>query len=169
VARGAAPPSLKARALRWLAQREHSRAELRRKLLPHAAAEAGGGRDAQDGQGDREAAAAQVDALLDLLEREKLLSEQRFVESRVHVRAARFGLRRIQTELAGHGLALPPALAETLRDDELQRAHALWQRRFGAPAADAAGRAKQARFLIGRGFSAEVVRRVVKGLEDTDG
>jgi regulatory protein len=163
VARGHGPLSLKARALRCLAQREHSRAELRRKLLPHAVAEAAG----EDADGDREAAAAQVDALLDLLEREKLLSEQRFVESRVHVRAARFGLRRIQTELAGHGVALPPAMAETLRGDELQRAHALWQRRFGTPAADAAGRAKQARFLIGRGFSAEVVRRVVQGLEHT--
>jgi regulatory protein len=169
MARGAAPLSLKARALRWLAQREHSRAELRRKLLPHAAAETTGGHDGQDGPHDRQAAAERVDALLDALERDKLLSEQRFVDSRVYVRAPRFGLRRIQTELAGHGLALPAALADTLRGDELQRAHALWQRRFGAAAADAAGRAKQARFLLGRGFSAEVVRRVVKGLEDSDG
>ena len=100
MARAAAPLSLKARALRWLAQREHSRAELRRKLLPHALA--------SEVDADRNAAATRVDALLDTLEREKLLSETRFIESRVHVRAARFGVRRIQTELAGHGLALPP-------------------------------------------------------------
>ena len=165
MARAAAPLSLKARALRWLAQREHSRAELRRKLLPHAAADGAGN---ADDAGSREQAAARVDALLDGLEREQLLSEARFVESRVHLREARFGVRRIQTELAGHGVALPAELAARLRGDELERARALWQRRFGTPAADAAGRAKQARFLIGRGFSAEVVRRVVKGLEEVD-
>ena len=165
MARAAAPLSLKARALRWLAQREHSRAELRRKLLPHAVAD---GADNADDAGSREQAAARVDALLDGLEREQLLSEARFVESRVHLREARFGVRRIQTELAGHGVALPAELAARLRGDELERARALWQRRFGTPAADAAGRAKQARFLIGRGFSAEVVRRVVKGLEEVD-
>ena len=168
MARAAAPLSLKARALRWLAQREHSRAELRRKLLPHAAADGADNEDNADDASSREQAAARVDALLDGLEREQLLSEARFVESRVHLRAARFGVRRIQTELAGHGVALPAELAARLRGDELERARALWQRRFGTPAADAAGRAKQARFLIGRGFSAEVVRRVVKGLEEVD-
>jgi regulatory protein len=157
-----APVSLRARALRWLAQREHSRTELRRKLLALARAPAGEGAPPEADE-----AAARVDALLDALEREQLLSTGRFVESRVHARASRFGSRRIAAELAQHGLALDDTQAAALRATELQRAQAVWQRRFGAPAADAAGRARQARFLAGRGFSAEVIRRVVRGLDDT--
>ncbi len=153
------PLSLHGRALRWLAQREHSRAELRRKLLPHARALA---------EGDADAAAAQVDALLDLLEQGNHLSAERFIESRVNARAARFGPRRIAVELNGHGLALPAPVAQALRDAEFSRATALWQRRFGESGADAAARARQARVLIGRGFSAEVVRRIVRGAVDDD-
>jgi regulatory protein len=153
------PLSLKARALRWLAQREHSRIELRRKLLRAAAR-------ADPPLGD----AAAVDALLDWLVAERHLSEARFVESRVHARAARFGTRRIAHELAQHGTALDPAAAQQLAATELARARALWQRRFGStPApADAATRARQMRFLAGRGFAADVIRRVVRGTPDDD-
>jgi regulatory protein len=151
------PLSLKARALQWLALREHSRIELRRKLL-HAAR-----------QRDAEAQAAvdpalEVDALLDWLVANRYLSETRFVESRIHARAARFGNRRITHELAQHGAALDNATAEHLKATEFDRARALWQRKFAAaPPTDAATRAKQMRFLAGRGFSAEVIRRVVRG------
>jgi regulatory protein len=151
--------SLKARALRWLAQREHSRAELRRKLLPYARADAS----------PPEAAAATVDALLDWLEQHRHLSQERFVESRVHARSARHGSRRIEAELAEHGLELPADLREALRATEIERARAVWSRRFGALAADAAGRARQARFLAGRGFAPEVVRRIVGGRDDDPG
>jgi regulatory protein len=157
-----APPlSLKARALQWLALREHSRIELRRKLLRAARL-----RDAAP-----EAAvdpAPEVDALLEWLVANRYLSETRFVESRVHARSARFGNRRITQELAQHGAALDTATAERLKATEFDRARAIWQRKFGAaPPADAALRAKQMRFLAGRGFSAEVIRRVVRG-DDED-
>ena len=142
------PPSLQARALGWLAQREHSRSELRRKLLRQA------GPDAPD-------AAAQVDGLLDALQAKGLLSEERFVESRVRLRSAGVGTRRIQLELAQHGLRLPPQALEQLRHSELQRAAELCRRRFGAPADDPSERARRMRFLAGRGFSAEVIRRVL--------
>ena len=158
-----APLSLKARALQWLAQREHSRIELRRKLLraarlrDHAVVDAGGDADAPH-------PAAEVDALLDWLVANRHLSEPRFVESRVHAREARFGTRRIALELKQHGASLDADAAERLRASEFERARALWARRFGAlPPADAAGRAKQMRFLAGRGFAAEVIRRVVRG------
>src|SRR5258706_13262537 len=81
--------SLKARALQWLANREHSRHELRRKLLRIA-------------EGDEVAAA--VDALLDQLSAQGHLSDSRFVESRLHARSARFGNHRIVLELRQHGL-----------------------------------------------------------------
>jgi regulatory protein len=106
---------------------------------------------------------AQVDTLLDWLQVHGYLSDARFVESRLHARAARQGSARIRQELARHGLALAPEQAAALRETEFARAQAIWQRKFGAVAADARGRAAQARFLAGRGFAAEVVRRIVGG------
>jgi regulatory protein len=158
LAEAAPQRSLKARALQWLAQREHSRGELRRKLLPHARALVALGEvDAEPGP-----APAQVEALLDWLEANRYLSEQRFAESRVNARAARYGNRRIQQELAQHGVTLAAEASQALAASEHGRAREVWAKKFGSPAADAAGRARQARFLSARGFSAEVVRRVLR-------
>jgi regulatory protein len=154
-----APRSLKARALQWLAQREHSRAEMQRKLLPHARALAA---QAEADVGDAADPMARVVEVLDWLEANRYLSQRRFVESRIHLRAARHGNLRIQQELAQHGLALDADAAQSLKASELDRAREVWSRKFDAPAADAAGRARQARFLTGRGFSAETVRRVLR-------
>jgi regulatory protein len=157
------PLSLKGRALQWLSQREHSRIELRRKLM-RAARLRDEAAAAEAGPAER---AAEVEILLDWLVEHSYLSETRFVESRVHARAARFGQRRIAYELGQHGATLDADTAERLRASEFARAQALWARRFGAePAADAALRAKQMRFLAGRGFASDVIRRVVKGSDD---
>jgi len=148
---GFAKLSLKGRALKYLAQREHSRVELARKLAPHAD-------DADD-----------IDTVLDALQAAGWLSEERFVESVLHRKAARLGTARIRQELQGHGLA-PEAVAgavEQLRGSELERARAVWTRRFGGDApTDATERARQMRFLAARGFATEVIRRVVRGGED---
>lgn len=144
--------SLKGRALKYLAAREHSRVELQRKLQPH---------EEQPGQ---------LDALLDELEAAGWLSAERFVASVLHRKAARFGNARLRHELQGHGLPTE-AIAEAidqLQASELERARAVWLRKFGAPAGDPAARARQMRFLGSRGFSAEVVRRVVRGGDDDD-
>ena len=101
------PPSLQARALGWLAQREQSRSELRRKLLRVALQPPDGTDEVDDAGNGADDAAAQVDQLLDQLQAKGLLSEERFVESRVRVRAPGLGTRRIQVELARHGLKLP--------------------------------------------------------------
>ena len=159
--------SLKARALQWLAQREHSRTELRRKLLVpvrDAAAAPGAAADAAPEAADRPDVdpAIEVDALLDWLEAHRYLSLDRFVESRVHARAARFGNLRIRQELAQHQAELPAEMAALLRDSELDRARAVWTRKFGTAAGDAAGRARQSRFLAGRGFSSGVIARVLR-------
>jgi regulatory protein len=162
--KAARPPlSLKARALQWLAQREHSRVELRRKLLRAAREQA----RAAEVIADAEDPAVEIDALLDWLVAERHLSEARFVESRVHARQARFGQRRIAQELKQHGAALDADAAQSLRATEFERACAIWARKFGTlPAGDAAARAKQMRFLAGRGFDADVIRRVVRGGAD---
>ena len=147
--------------MQWLAQREHSRVELRRKLLPHAVAEdelaaASGAASAEP------APAARVEAVLDWLEAHGCLSLERFVESRVHARSARFGNLRIRHELKQHQVALPPEAAHALKESELQRARAVRERKFAQVPATATERARQARFLAGRGFSPEVIARALR-------
>jgi regulatory protein len=159
--------SLKARALQWLSQREHSRAELRAKLL--AASRRRDAIDTSTSQAAEDPAdrGPEVDALLDWLAAHRYLSEARFVESRVHARAQRYGNRRITQELARQGATLDAATAETLKATELERARAVWERKFGAaPATAAADRARQMRFLAGRGFTTEVIRQVMRGSVD---
>lgn len=181
--------SLKGRALQLLAQREHSRLELRRKLLAHAeksaedeAAKRGDERvatHAEDDAGDGRrsdvlarrptptpAMQANVERLLDELAAGGLLSEARFVEGRIRTRAARHGNQRIAQELARHGLQPSADAARELKASEFARAREVWLRKFGdaaaASATDARSRARQIRFLAGRGFSAEVIRRVLR-------
>jgi regulatory protein len=155
--------SLKMRAIALLAQREHSRSELRRKLLRIARDLQSKNKLADAGAAGVEAAdlETEVDELLVFLQSQGYLSEARFVESRVHARAQRYGLVRIQQELAQHGLKLSADSQAQLKDSEFERALAIWQRRYSEPATDAADLAKQSRFLMGRGFSSDVVRRVL--------
>jgi regulatory protein len=149
------PASLKVRALQWLSQREHSRIELRGKLLRLMPAEAEPSRVTME-----------VDALLDWLCAQGYLSEQRFIESRVQARQSRFGNLRIQRELQMHGASLDAQAKQTLRDTELQRAREVWRKKYGGTSnqapTDAAARVRQIRYLSGRGFTPEVIRRVVK-------
>jgi regulatory protein len=166
--------SLKARAIALLAQRDHSASELRGKLLrlargmaaarqAVAAAEAEPDAAAIDPADQAERLNEEVDALLGWLQAQGYLDEGRFVESRVHARMGRFGNLRIRQELAQHGLALDAEQQTRLKDSELERARAVWARKFGAQAPeDASARAKQSRFLAGRGFSPEVVRRLLR-------
>jgi regulatory protein len=179
--------SLKGRALQWLAQREHSRLELRRKLMRQARADAlarlaaqpvraGDGPDsAHQPEADADANAAgpavaaiadEVDALLDWLQSHRHLSEERFVESRVHARQSRFGNLRIRQELSQHALELTADLSADLMQSERERARAVRQRKFGDAAASLSDKARQARFLAGRGFSAEVIWQVLRELGD---
>jgi regulatory protein len=177
--KGPRPPrSLRARALQWLAQREHSRIELRRKLLrvsdearraaAAAALEAVGPAVAQE-EPSASTLEAEVDAVLDWLEAHRYLSTERFVESRVQARAARFGNLRIRHELGQHAVVLGADAQRALAESELARARAVRERKFGLDApATAELRARQARFLAGRGFSPEAIRRALRSVEPDD-
>ena len=147
------PLSLKGRALRLLAAREHSRAELERKLAAPRGADAA----VPD--------AAELARVLDELAAKGFISEQRVVESVLHRRAGKLGAARVLHELRQKGVS-DAALAQAqhaLRDTELARARAVWQRKFGRVATSAPERARQLRFLAARGFSGEVARRAVEG------
>lgn len=163
------PASIKVRALQWLAQREHSRDELRTKLLRALArppVHHGADADAPPPLPEPADPAAEVEALLQWLEQRGYLSQARFVESRVHARQARYGNLRIERELQQHGVALDVDTRAELRVSELQRARSVWHKKYGQVPGDAAERLRQMRFLAGRGFSAEVVRQVLRGGAD---
>jgi regulatory protein len=152
--RGLPPPSLKGRALRLLSGREHSRAELERKLASH------------------EEEPGQLQRTLDELQAKGFISDARVVESVLHRRSARLGAGRIRQELQGKGLdgELVAQALERLKGTELSRAREVWQRKFDALPQDAAARGKQARFLAARGFGGDVIRRVLagSGFDDED-
>jgi regulatory protein len=146
------PVSLKARALRLLSTREHSRMELARKLARHAE------------EGD------DIDALLDFLEKNNWLSQERFSESLIHRRSARYGNSRIVAELQSHGIN-GDALQELkagLAEDETARCREVWRRKFGSVPEDAQQRSKQVRFLMQRGFSQRAVRAAMQGYDPDD-
>ncbi len=140
---------LKHKALGLLARREHSRAELARKLAA---------------EGSRE----DIQTVLDQLEQAGLLSDARFAESLVSSRAARFGAARLRHDLRAKGIA-DAVIADALPDDaegEMAKAREVWRRKFGTAPTDRADYARQARFLQQRGFAVEIIRKVLKEREE---
>jgi len=150
VARLAMKPSLKGRALRLLSQREHSRKELEQKLKPH------------------EETPGELAEALDFLVAKDFINEKRVVESVVNRRSSKLGAARVRQELMAKGLPADDIAeaVEAMRSTELERALMVWRKKFGAPPSDASERGKQVRFLVSRGFAAEVVRRVVAGADE---
>jgi len=168
------PRTLKARALQWLAQRDHSRLELERKLMraaraAHAAALRAGVSEmpaAGDARApepfDSDAARRDIEGLLDWLQAHGFLAVERFVESRIHARAARFGNVRIRQELAQHAVEIDAVARRELDESEPLRARTVRARRFEHAPDTPQERARQARFLAARGFSADVIRQVLR-------
>lgn len=138
-------PSLMGRALRLLSSREHSRAELEAKLKAF------------------EEVPGALAAVLDKLAEKDFINEGRVVASILHRRAPKLGASRIQHELKAKGLA-PQAVADAvaqLRATELERARQVWRKKYGLMAPGAPERAKQYRFLAARGFSGEVIAKLL--------
>ncbi|MDO8933292.1 MAG: recombination regulator RecX [Rhodocyclaceae bacterium] len=137
---------LRSRAIKLLARREHSRFELARKLAAHGTQE-------------------EIDIVLADLAQSGLQSDARYAEAYVRSGAARFGAARLRQTLRQKGIAdelIATQLAGADSADELARARAVWARKFDAAPADAREWARQARFLQGRGFSTDVIRRLLK-------
>ena len=143
-------PSLKIRALDYLARREHSRLELEKKLTPYALT------------------LEELSFVLDSLEQCGLLSAGRMVEQVVHVRRSKFGSRRIVHELQQKGIDedLIAAALPHLKETELETARTVWRKKFGAMPINAKERAKQIRFLMSRGFTPEIIRQVLQSQDE---
>ena len=139
--------TLRERAVRLLAGREHSRFDLGRKLSAYAAS------------------SEELEVLLDELVRSRLLSDDRYAEARAHSLSRRYGSRRVAHDLKQRGVAdeaLERVVAET-RHTDLERAREVWHKRFGEAPRNAQERAKQMRFLQYRGFAIDVIRSVIRG------
>lgn len=138
--------SLKSRALRFLSHREYSRAELAQKLKPFESSE------------------GEIERLLNELQAKDFLNEKRHAQSLVNRRSEKLGLGRLKLEMRSKGVPDELALEalESVKATEVDRAHALWQKKFGLLGLDPKAQAKQTRFLISRGFSMDTVRIVFK-------
>lgn len=142
----AKPVNLLAKAVAILSRREHSEAELRRKLTQYSE--------------DEKA----IDAVIARLQRENWQSDQRFAENFVALRQERWGNQKILHALRGHQLDEDTVsqLKDTLKETEFDRALAVWERKFhGRLPTTPQEKAKQMRFLASRGFSADIVRKVL--------
>ncbi|MBZ0068533.1 MAG: recombination regulator RecX [Thiobacillus sp.] len=140
---------LRERALRLLARREHSRAELMRKL------EAAG------------FVREEIGTLLDDLESRNWLSDQRFAESYVADHRARAGSIKLAYDLRQRGVSdtiIESVLGEN-RDSELERAREVWRKKFGVVPTDAADKARQIRFMLSRGFAQEIIQKTLRAAE----
>jgi regulatory protein len=143
-------PTLRDRALGLLARREHSRAELARKLAVHVLAE------------------DDLEALLEDLAKRKQLSDERYAESRAHALSRKFGAARIAQELRTKGVdkGLAEGAAAVARSTETERARTVWLRKFRKAPESREERAKQMRFLQSRGFSFDAIRAVIRGADE---
>lgn len=130
---------LRARALRLLARREHARLELERKLRVHAESDSA------------------LRLLLDSLQEKKQLSDERYAQERARWLARKYGAAKIRHDLKSKGIA--PELVERISSgDDLERAEGILRRKFRSAATTREERARRMRFLLGRGFSHEVIR-----------
>ena len=163
-------PSLKARALRLLSLREYSRKGLAAKLTESEArwAKLLKNESKTDSEVDAppaKSSALDIDVILDDFEARGWLSDERFAEALVRRRSERYGTRKIRDELerAGVDSSKSAQLLKTLKETEYQRAYELWSRKFGALAQEQKERARQYRFLASKGFSSDVVSKVIGG------
>ncbi len=141
-------PSLMGRALRYLSRREHSRQELRKKLLVYAETE------------------DEVDELLIKLEKQSWLSDQRYAEGLARRKSDRYGSLKIIDELKQQSVDAHTVskIKEELKQSDLNRAWSLWDRKFSsAVASEPKERAKQMRYLVSKGFPLDVVSKVISG------
>ena len=111
---------------------------------------------------------AEVQSLLNEFEAKGWLSEQRFVDAVVQTRRRRFGTDKVLRELRDKGVSDEGLAAARglLQEDELETARSVWKKRFGEQPTTLAERARQSRFLAGRGFSPEVIRKVLEWCDD---
>jgi len=134
---------LRARALRLLARREHTRQELESKLSPHAGS------------------SEELNGLLSGLKQKNQLSEERFAEERAHWLSRKYGAARIRQDLKAKGVSEELISRFSSSENEMQKAKEILERKYRTPAATREEKAKRMRFLQSRGFSSEIIFKLL--------
>jgi regulatory protein len=143
-------PSLRTRAMRLLARREHSREELRRKLSAKV----------QEGE--------DLEGVLDTLANDGWLSDTRYAELAIRSRSRRFAPRMLAHQLRGKGVA-DEVISSAFRvagEDGHSSIERIWASRFRDAPVDEREKARQVRFLQARGFSLEEALRHFKNMKE---
>ena len=146
--------SLRQRALDYLGKREYSYAELGQKLKTYLAEDE-----------DFEL----ITAILEDFKTRGWLSDARFTEQIVHARSHKFGASKIANELREKGVAsdLIESAIEQVKENELDNAKEIWRKKFKKSPDSREEWARQARFLQGRGFGFDTIKKVLNSkLED---
>jgi regulatory protein len=132
--------------MRFLARREHSRSELQRKLSFLAA-------EGED-----------VEGLLDDLTARGWLSDARFAEQSIRSKSRRFGPLKLAHELRSKGVEVETVSAafRAAGVEGTASIERVWRSRFSTPAVNNRERARQVRFLQGRGFALDGILRFLK-------
>ncbi|MFY0676377.1 MAG: regulatory protein RecX [Neptuniibacter sp.] len=141
------------KALQYLSRREYSRMELFAKL----------------GKQSPEA----VDSVLDSLEKEGYLSDRRFTESFIRMRAAQgHGLNRVRFDLKKKGvdIGLISEVLDELEMDWYELATDVYRRKYSQPLdkSDYKERSKRMRFMSQRGFSMDEIQYSLENSEQQD-
>jgi len=134
---------LRARALRLLARREHTRQELESKLSPHAGS------------------SEELKGLLSGLKQKNQLSEERFAEERARQLSRKYGAARIRQDLKAKGVSEELISRFSSSENEMQKAKEILERKYRTPAATREEKAKRMRFLQSRGFASEIIFRLL--------
>ena len=129
-------------------RREHSRAELARKLAPFTPS------------------ADTLAQLLDALEANKQLSDERYAELRARQLSRKYGAARIRLDLKAKGVA-QELVERVCAAGELERAASILQRKYRTSASSREERARRMRFLQSRGFSHDTIRKLLSS-DDAD-
>ena len=142
---------LKKRALYYLGKREYSRLELHKKIKAFAQ--------------ELELETQDIKAILNDLEGNNWLSDQRFTEQFILSKKNKYGVEKIRYELKVRGVADNIINTELvkIKTENYSLAKKIWAKKFDGAPKSLDERNKQIRFLQGRGIDIELIHQILSG------
>ena len=142
---------LKKRALYYLGKREYSRLELQKKINAFA----------QELEIDKH----NIKNILNDLEGNDWLSDQRFTEQFIFSKKNKYGINKIRYELKMRGVdeAIINSELIKIKSEDYSLAKKIWSKKFDDTPHSQEERNKQIRFLQGRGINLELIHKNLSG------
>ena len=149
------------RAIGYLSRREYSQHELKQKLT-HAFAEMTFSHAKPENALELDDL---IESVLEYLAKNNWQSDARFADNISKVKGERYGSARVKQTLSQKGLAreIIDEKINQLAETELQRGFEVWQKKFGQLPQNSTEYAKQSRFMAYRGFSFDLIKKILKG------